>query len=503
MDKNPGTPSIGRMLLAFVVGLAACITVWSASAAVPFYIATPLGTLGGQGSRGEAINRAGEVVGQAITSEARGHAFLHTGGSMIDLGTFGGADSYAFGVNAHGQVAGHSQMADGSSHAFLYTAGMIDLGTLGGVHSYAFDVNASGQVTGHSWLADGHGNAFMYSGGKMVAVDTPVGSSAFGINDSGQITGYVIPLQPPYHQYAFLSSVGKTINLGTLGGTESWGHRINAGGQVTGWSRVADGSPHAFLYSDGMMKDLGTLGGSRSNGYGINASGQVTGTAEIAVGVYHAFLFADGAMHDLNALVLAGLPAGTMLFEANDINDGGQIVANGCIGGFCQAFRLDPVKSNVAIEYWHEQYDHYFVTTSPQEIARLESGSIVGWKRTGESFHVLPQATAGAADVCRFWSGVTFAKISHFYRPFDWECAIVKGSLGWQFEGDVFAVHLADQSGDCMAGTVPLYRLYNNGKGGAPNHRYTVRQSLRSETVAQGWMAEGAGMGVIGCVPVS
>ena len=380
---------------------------------------------------------------------------------------------------------------------------MIDLGTLGGRHSYAFDVNSTGQVTGHSWLADDSGNAFMHSAGKMVALDTPAGSSGFGINDSGQITGYVIPQQAPYKQYAFLYSAGTMTNLGTLGGAESWGHRINASGQVTGWSLVADGVPHAFLYSGGTMHDLGTLGGSRSNGYGINGSGQVSGTSEIADGIYRAFLFADGAMHDLNALVVAGLPSGTTLFEAKGINDRGQIVANGCNDrGLCQAFRLDPLDSNVAIEYRHDQFDHYFVSAAPDEIANLESGLIVGWRRTGESFRVFPLATANTANFCRFWSGLTFApKSSHFYTPFDWECAIVKRNLDWKYEGDVFAIKLPDQSGNCMVGTVPLYRFYNKGKGGAPNHRYTMSESVRSEMVAQGWMREGTGIGVIGCVP--
>jgi hypothetical protein len=32
----------------------------------------------------------------------------------------------------------------------------------------------------------------------------------------------------------------------------------------------------------------------------------------------------------------------------------------------------------------------------------------------------------------------------------------------------------------------PLYRLYNNGKGDAPNHRYKTNATTRSEMIAQG-----------------
>ena len=80
---------------------------------------------------------------------------------------------------------------------------------------------------------------------------------------------------------------------------------------------------------------------------------------------------------------------------------------------------------------------------------------------------------------------------------------MVKGDPGWLFEGDVFAMILPDAAGACTGGTVPLYRLYNNGRTGAPNHRYTTRPTIRTAMLDQGWIAEGAGIGVAGCVPTS
>jgi hypothetical protein len=51
-------------------------------------------------------------------------------------------------------------------------------------------------------------------------------------------------------------------------------------------------------------------------------------------------------------------------------------------------------------------------------------------------------------------------------------------------------------------GTQPLYRLYNNGQGGAPNHRYTTRIDVRQQMITQGWVSEGYGpLGAIACVP--
>ena len=128
--------------------------------------------------------------------------------------------------------------------------------------------------------------------------------------------------------------------------------------------------------------------------------------------------------------------------------------------------------TSTAVEYYHAGFGHYFVTASPQEIAALDSGSLPGWSRTGESFGVFGLGTAGAASVCRFWSGQSYApKSSHFYTPFAWECTIVKGDPSWQFEGEVFAMNLPDAAGACASGTVPLYRLYNKFQTGAPNNR--------------------------------
>jgi acid phosphatase type 7 len=160
--------------------------------------------------------------------------------------------------------------------------------------------------------------------------------------------------------------------------------------------------------------------------------------------------------------------------------------------------------SLIAVEYYHGGYGHYVVTASPQEIVALDSGRTPGWTRTGESFAVFELDTAGAANVCRFWSGQTFVpKSSHFYTPIAAECAKVKGNRDWLFEGEVFAMALPDSAGACAGGTVPLYRLYNNGQTGAPNHRYTTGATTRSQMVALGWVPEGSGIGVIGCVPAS
>ncbi|HQR10215.1 MAG TPA: choice-of-anchor D domain-containing protein [Casimicrobiaceae bacterium] len=143
------------------------------------------------------------------------------------------------------------------------------------------------------------------------------------------------------------------------------------------------------------------------------------------------------------------------------------------------------------IEYYYPPFDHYFITAKPLEIDVLDTGIIKGWVRTGNQFKAYPVGTPGKGTVCRFFS-VSFApKSSHFYTNLDVECGIVTADVAWMFEGKAFSIDAATSDGTCAAGTVPVYRLYNNGQGGAPNHRYVARPEVRDQMVASGWIAEG------------
>jgi hypothetical protein len=157
-----------------------------------------------------------------------------------------------------------------------------------------------------------------------------------------------------------------------------------------------------------------------------------------------------------------------------------------------------------AVEFFHPASGHYFVTSIGDEIAALDAGVPGGWQRTGESFGVFDVATPGASRVCRYWSGTNYApRSSHFYSPLPSECAKLAGDSKWRYEGDVFALDLPASDGACAPGLLPLYRVYNEARSGAPNHRYTIRASVRRQMVALGWTPEGAGLGVAGCVPPS
>ena len=153
-----------------------------------------------------------------------------------------------------------------------------------------------------------------------------------------------------------------------------------------------------------------------------------------------------------------------------------------------------------AIEYYHSGLDHYFLTAWPAEIAALDDGIHPGWQRTGESFDTWTSGSGGRSGVCRFY-GVVAGKGTHFYTAHAGECTALMDRAPWQYESLLGYVQLPGGLG-CFLAPRPLYRLYNAGMGGAPNHRYTTSLSIRAAMVAKGWISEGYGdLGVIGCIP--
>jgi probable HAF family extracellular repeat protein len=258
---------------------------------------------------------------------------------MTDLGTLDGgavgSDSEGSAVNNRGQVTGYSS-APGGERGFLYSNGrMMDLGTLGGQSSRGADINDAGQIVGFSSTSAGPSHAFLYSNGQMTDLGTLGGSFSGGgsINSVGQVVGSSSTSAGPSH--AFLYSNGQMTDLGTLGPSyiDSSGSDINNAGQVTGSSSTSSGTSRTFLYSNGQMMDLGTLGssifGNNSYGGAINDAGQVVGSFDLygTRSFFHPFLYSNGQMVDLNNLIDPAL--GITLTGATDINNYGQIVANG------------------------------------------------------------------------------------------------------------------------------------------------------------------------------
>jgi len=84
-------------------------------------------------------------------------------------------------------------------------------------------------------------------------------------------------------------------------------------------------------------------------------------------------------------------------------------------------------QTQAAVEYYYADWDYYFETSFPDEIAILDGGAFGGvWRRTGQTFTVWPQQLAATLATCRFFSTSFAPKSSHFYTPYDAECALRK-----------------------------------------------------------------------------
>ncbi len=169
------------------------------------------------------------------------------------------------------------------------------------------------------------------------------------------------------------------------------------------------------------------------------------------------------------------------------------------------------------VEYYNAGLDHYFITADSAEIALLDGGAFGGaWKRTGGSFPAWNTTTgpAGTVQVCRFSGtdqyradGSRIGPNSHFYAADPAECSLIKTAWqsvandgksypAWIFEGMAFSAKLP-VGGVCPADTQPLYRTYNDGARGNPNHRYSTNaEALRA---MPGWVFEG----IVMCLPVA
>ena len=162
------------------------------------------------------------------------------------------------------------------------------------------------------------------------------------------------------------------------------------------------------------------------------------------------------------------------------------------------------------VEYYHSGFGHYFITANPAEAALIDSRppALALWSRTGLAFRAYaapgaPDAPAGAVAICRFFNASFAPKSSHFYAPKGLGCeTTIANYADWLLEDEAaFATLLPDAGGACPAGHIPVYRLYNSGQTGAPNHRFVTSLAERQAMLDRGFVAEGPGLGVGMCVP--
>lgn len=250
---------------------------------------------------------------------------------------------------------------------------LIDLGSLGEGKFYGgFSgvngrlLNNGGTVVGgmatpdpdpFGWNDGTTSHSFEWKNGSL----TDLGTNAFGdkanfsqafwVNDLGRSVGiatYNATNGAPPLFKAVLWKDRQMIDLGTLGGDQSYAHAINNRDQAVGWALDSIASSElvwfdypfpfgtqqrAALWENGAARDLGTLGGPCAWATGINEAGQIIGQshtavatgAEKQVGDYHWSRPVAGFIWQSGSMVNLGNLGGTLVLPLR-INQGGQVI---------------------------------------------------------------------------------------------------------------------------------------------------------------------------------
>jgi probable HAF family extracellular repeat protein len=366
------------------------------------YTVVGLGTLGGASAGANSINNRNWASGlSSLGSSSYIHAALwENGSSPVDLSTLGGPNSAVEWPvkNDRGLISGISETNEAQKLGETWSCAesffpqppsghicrgfawqnhrMTQLPTLGGNNGFAAGANDRGQIVGWAETRKHDSTCtppqvlgfeaviYQMERGRKIQELAPYRGDKDGaateINDEGQVVGISGRCDQAVGRFTAHHAVmwdhGRTINLGSLGGT-AWNTpmAINERGDVVGFSDLSgdsSGNPnfHAFLWTRTHgMQDLGTLYGDEySEALGINDSGVIVGVSYgVSFSTSRAFIYENGKMTDLNTLI--GPSASLYLLFANDINDKGVIAGGACVlvSGSCStsqpAFTATPV----------------------------------------------------------------------------------------------------------------------------------------------------------------
>lgn len=295
---------------------------------------------GYQYSNPVGMNAAGQVWGLSYRYSGMAYigqdAWLHNGGSTVQLGYTGGAyeqtpggrrETWVSGMNSQGMVTGYSfrYIAGnfGGSDAWRYSGGSTQqLGFTGAGYvqsnGYRYSeteaINDQGHVTGFSrrysgttalgedaWLYDGSGTTQLgFTGASYAQTNGYRFSAAQFLNQSSQVAGYSARYNgtADHGRDAWLYSGGTTIQLGFTGAgyARTTGYRfsevtaLNDQAQALGFSKRYSGAngdlgQDVWRYSSGSTLQLGLTGAAytQTGGYRysdarrLNEQGQVAG----------------------------------------------------------------------------------------------------------------------------------------------------------------------------------------------------------------------------------
>ena len=254
---------------------------------------------------------------------------------IIDLGTVASFRAWnALAVNENIVVTGDAINTSFRTHAYRWeNNSILDLGTLApgdAADSIGQDINNLGRIVGISDLDDtfSRNRAFYYDGSGMINLGTLGGddSYAYGINESNQVVGWSWRDNTINDPGVFIWTPGG----GMVDIMSGFGRDINEEGDICGYRRTGSNN-EAFLRDGTSIIDLGFLpGGVVSEAFALNDREVVVGWSSYLPGNLSdrmAFVWRRGVMTELGTLPDTRFTdyVGSI---ALDINNAGTIVGN-------------------------------------------------------------------------------------------------------------------------------------------------------------------------------
>lgn len=349
------------MLRTSIAGLVALCG--ASIAAAQTYEFIDLGTLGGSTSFARSINHQRQITGNAQTDPSqpspRLNAFIWNppAGPMVNLGVLPLSNNFSRGyaINDAGVIVGESDNNFSQSFKWEQGTGMTGLLRLAGdnFRGVAHGINNFGVVVGISsngvasrptrWDANGVPSDL----GSLDGLTTSLGR-VWNLNNYGTYVGITATGIGTTSQ-ATMWRGGNIINLGSfelLSRSEAFAVNdsdIAVGAAVNGVTPsntpIRRAARWEIVGGVPQIQDLGSLGLTFSEAMDINNDGVIVGFATNISGLPQiAWIWENGVMTDLNTLV--NLPPGWVLNSAQSINNRGDIVGFGTVGGVNRAFAL-------------------------------------------------------------------------------------------------------------------------------------------------------------------
>jgi len=316
-----------------------------------------------------AINDNGDVVGYCDAGSFNSFAVVWRRGAVDDLGKWQARStfSHASAINASGQIVGDGDDGDLKQKALVRVGTQwVDIDNSGGSYQFAYGITQDGVIFGNFstqgspgtedwdaayWTLDAKSGKYVRtalfkpSGGPVNPIS---GAFVNAANSIGIAVGDVVSdlignraglwKNDPAHSLVVLDNLAGFVS--------ATGRGVSDDGRAVG--AMFGTAQHAVLWGNDDAHtplDLGTLPGDVvSIANGVNSVGQAVGISIDAVSVGHTrgFLYLNGTMMALTTLVNPADGAWT-IDEAVGINNAGQIIGVGTLGGVRKPIVLMPV----------------------------------------------------------------------------------------------------------------------------------------------------------------